>query len=151
MRRASWVVLTIVGALTLLGSLVSLGIAYGAQRDQIGPASLSELAEGRPEVATAILARRATAAAYGIGFATLFLAITLGPYRRGDVWAWWSLLAGMLAVSLPIVARVVFLGIRLSTPSAVTGAGTALNSLVQLLLVGVGLALDARRLRQGAH
>jgi hypothetical protein len=151
MKKASWVVLAIAGGLTLLGSLVSLGIAYGVQRDQIGPASLAELAEGRPEVATAILARRATAAAYGIGFATLFLAITLGPYRRGDVWAWWSLLAGMLAVSLPIVARVVFLRVRLSTPSAVTGAGTALNSLMQLLLVGVGLALDARRLRQGSH
>jgi hypothetical protein len=36
-------------------------------------ASLAELADGRPEVATAILARRATATAYGIEFATLFL------------------------------------------------------------------------------
>ncbi len=153
MKTASWVLLTLVGALTLLGGLLSLGIAYGTERDQIGPASLTELSAGRPEVATAVRARRATAAAYGIGFATLFLAITLGPYRRGDVWAWWSLLAGILAVSVPIVLRVVFLGIRLSTPSAVVGAGTALNTLMQLFLVSLGLALGSGRLRreQGAN
>ena len=125
-----------------------MGIAYGTDRDQIGPASLSELSAGRPDVATAVRARRATAAAYGVGFATLFLLITLGPYRRGDVWAWWALLAGMLVVTVLIVLRVPFLGIRLTTPSAVTGAGTALSSLVQLLIVGLGLGLGAERLRQ---
>jgi len=85
MKTASWVILLVAGALTLLGSLVSLGLAYSSARDQIGPASLAELSVGRPEVATAVRARRATAAAYAAGFATLFLAITLGPYRRGDV------------------------------------------------------------------
>ena len=148
MKTASWVLLSLAGALTLSGSLASLGIAYGSDRDQIGPASLTELSAGRPEVATAVRARRATAAAYGAGFATLFLVITLGPYRRGDVWAWWALLAGMLVVSVLIVLRVPFLGIRLATPSAVTGAGTALSALVQLVVVALGLALGAGRLRQ---
>jgi hypothetical protein len=148
MKTASWVLLVVVGALTLLGSVGSLVVAYGSDRDQIGPASLVELSAGRPDVATAIRARRATAAAYGIGFATLFLIVALGPYRRGEVWAWWALLAGMLVVSLPIVLRVVFLGVQLSAPSAVTGAGTALSSIVQLLIVVLGLALDAGRLRR---
>jgi hypothetical protein len=148
-KTVSWVLLLLAGVLTLLGSLVSLGIAYGSSRDQIGPASLTELSAGRPEVATAVRARRATAAAYGAGFATLFLAITLGPYRRGDAWAWWALLAGMLVVSVMIVLRVLFLGVRLGTPSAVVGAGTALFSLIQLAVVSLGLALGAGRLRQG--
>ncbi len=78
MKTASWILLALVGALTLLGSLGS-----------IGPASLAELSAGRPDVATAVRARRATAAAYGAGFATLLLLIARGPYRRGDVWAWW--------------------------------------------------------------
>ena len=146
MKTASWVILLVVGALTLLGSLVSLGLAYGAARDQIGPASLAELSVGRPEVATAVRARRATAAAYAAGFATLFLAITLGPDRRGDVWAWWALLAGTLVVSVLILLRVPFLGIRLGATPAVTGAGTALTTLVQLAVVGLGLALGAGRL-----
>src|SRR6186713_2393801 len=130
MKTASWIILLVVGALTLLGSLFSLGLAYSSARDQIGPISLTELSAGRPEVATAVRARRATAASYGAGFATLFLAITLGPYRRGDVWAWKTLLAGMLVVSLLILLRVPFLDINLRTPGAVTGAGTALSTLV---------------------
>ena len=149
MKTASWILLAVAGTLTLLGSLVSLGFAYGSVVDQIGPASLTELSAGRPEVATALRARRATAAAYGAGFATLFLAITLGPYRRGDVWAWWALLAGMLVVSLLILLRIPFLGIRLGSTAPVSGAGTALSSLVQLAVVGLGLALGARRLGGG--
>lgn len=140
MKTASWVILVVVGALTLLGSLGSLVLAYSSARDQIGPASLAELSVGRPEVATAVRARRATAAAYAAGFATLFLATTLGPYRRGDVWAWWALLAGTLVVSVLILLRVPFLGIR---PGA---TGTALTTLIQLILVGLALALGAGRL-----
>jgi hypothetical protein len=143
MKTASWIILVVVGALTLLGSLASLGIAYGSARDQIGPASLTELSLGRPEVATAVRARRATAAAYAAGFATLFLAITLGPYRRGDVWAWWALAVGTLVVAVLILLRVPFLGVRPGAP----GAGTALGTIVQLVVVGVGLAFGTGRLR----
>ena len=137
MKTASWIILVVVGALMLLGSLVSLGIAYGSTQDQIGSVSLADLSVGRPEVATAVRARRATAAAYAAGFATLFLAITLGPYRRGDVWAWWALAAGTLVVSVLILLRVPFLGIRLGASAA----------LVQVVVAGLGLALGAGRMR----
>jgi hypothetical protein len=145
-KNASCIILTLVGGLTLSGSLVSLGIAYSSVQDQIGPATLAELSVGRPDVAIAVRARRATAAAYGAGFATLFLAITLGPCRRGDVCAWWAVLAGILVVSGLILLRVPLLGIQLGKAAAVTGAGTALASIVQLAVAGLGLALGARRL-----
>ena len=147
MKTASWIILVAVGSLTLLGSLFSAGLAYSmSAQDKIGPATLAELSAWKPDLAIAVRARRATAAAYGAGFATLFLAITIGPYRRGDVWAWWALSAGMLVVSVLIILRVPFLGIDLGTPFAVTGAGTALTNLAQLVLVVVALALDAGRL-----
>lgn len=136
MKTASWIILVVVGALTLLGGLVSLGRAYVSAQDEIGPATLEELAVGRPEVAIATRARRATSAAYAAGFATLFLAITLGPYRRGDAWAWWALMAGTLAVTVLVLLRVPFLGTRL-------GAGAAV---IQLVVAGLGLALGAGRL-----
>jgi acetamidase/formamidase/creatinine amidohydrolase/Fe(II)-dependent formamide hydrolase-like protein len=136
-KRASWIVLAIAGALTLLGSLASLSNAYFSGPDQIGGVPLAKLADGNPEVITAVRARRATAAAYGAGFAVLLLAITLGPYRRGDPWAWWAILAGTLTETLLAMARVPFLGTR-------SGAGTAL---VQLVVIGIGLALGAGRLR----
>jgi hypothetical protein len=139
MKTASWVILVVAGALLLLGSLVSLGRAYASPQDEIGTASLSELSAGRPDVATAVRARRATAAAYAAGFATLFLAIVLGPYRRGDVWAWWALAASTLVVSVLIMLRIAFLGTRL-------GAGPAL---VLLIVAGLGLALGAGRLAHG--
>ncbi len=148
MKTASWVVLALVGALTLLGSLASLRMAYGSGGDQIGPATLAELSAGKPEVATALRARRATAAAYGAGFAMLFLIIAVGPYRRGAVWAWWALLAGMLVVSGLILLRVPLLGIPLSRQSAVMGAGTAISASIQLAVVALGLALGAGRLRR---
>ncbi len=143
MKTASWVLLALVGVLTLLLSLVSAWRAYGTSGDQIGGRSMSQLSAGRPEVETALRARRATAAAYASGFATLFLLISVGPYRRGDVWAWWALLVGMLVVSVLVLLRVPLLSLPLA--SASTGAAAALT---QLLIVGVGLALGAGRLRQ---
>ena len=139
MKTASWIILVVAGALTLLGSLASLGVAYGSSQDQIGPATLTELTEGKPEVATALRARRATAAAFAAGFATLFLAITLGPYRRGEVWAWWAVAAGTLVVAVSILLRIPLLGTQ---QGAATGG-------ILLAAVGLGLALGAGRLRSG--
>jgi hypothetical protein len=137
MKTASWILLALAGALTIIGGLVSLSVAFRSPEDQIGPVSLAELVAGRPDVEVALRGRRATAAAYATGFGTLFLAITLGPYRRGDAWAWWTLFVGTLVVSALILLRVPFLGTRL-------GIATAL---IQLGVVGLGLALGAGRLR----
>jgi hypothetical protein len=79
MKTASWVLLALAGVATLLISLVSAARAYGTYNDHIGGASVSELSAGRPELETAVRARRATAGAYSAGFATLFLLISVGP------------------------------------------------------------------------
>jgi hypothetical protein len=142
MRTASWVILAIVGALTMLGSMASCNIAYrGAGNEQIGSETLSQIAAGNPQRATALRARRGTAAAYAGAFAAFFLAITIGPYRRGDAWAWWALLAGTLVLAVMILLRVPFLETR-------AGAGAGL---ITLVVVGLALALDAGRLRSGAR
>jgi len=95
MKTASWVLLALLGTATLLLSLLSAARAYGHfYVDRVGGMKASELAAGKPVVETAVRSRRATAAAYGAGFGMLFLLISVGPYRRGDVWAWWALLVG---------------------------------------------------------
>ena len=146
MKTASWVLLALAGVVTLGYSLLSVERAYGTYNDQIGGVSVQKLSEGRPEVETAVRARRATASAYSAGFATLFLLIILGPYRRGDVWAWWALLVGMLVVSVVILLRIPLLDTGVGGSA---GGGAAVGSFVQLLLVGAGLALGAGRLRHG--
>ena len=144
MKTASWVLLTIVGVLMLLGGFASLYTAYtdsSGPRDALGPnATVEDVKAWRPEVATAIRARRGTAAAFAAAYAVLFLSVVLGPYRRGDAWSWWALLAAALTLGISIVARVPALGTR-------AGAGTGL---VQLAVVIVALLLDVRRLRAAA-
>jgi hypothetical protein len=138
LRTASWVLLVIVAALTIFGSLASATVALRGQEDSLGRATVTELAQGRAGVATAVHGRRLTAAAFGAGFGVLLLAVVLVPYRRGEVWAWWAVLAATLTVALLILARVPFVGTR-------SGAGTGL---VMLVVVGLALALDAGRLRK---
>jgi hypothetical protein len=99
--------------------------------------TLEDVAAGRSEVATAIRARRGTAAAFAAAYAVLFLAVVLGPYRRGDAWSSWALLAAALTLGILVMARVPALGTR-------AGAGTGLS---QLVVVIVALLLDVRRLR----
>ena len=142
MRTASWVLLAIVGALTLLGSIASLFTAYrSGAPDAITPTiTLDEVAAGRPEVATALRARRGTAAAFAAAFSVLFLSVVLGPYRRGDTWSWWALLAAALTLGIFTAARVPAIGTN-------AGAGTGL---VFLAVAGVALLLDVKRLREAA-
>lgn len=141
MKTASWVILTVVGVLMLLGSIASLYTAYApgtGARDALGQgATVQDVETWRPEVATAIRARRGTAASFAAAYAVLFLAVILGPYRRGDAYSWWALLAGALTLGLLTALRVPALGTR-------AGAGTGL---VQLAVVVVALLLDVRRVR----
>jgi hypothetical protein len=140
LKTASWIVLALVGAVTPLASLASVGVAYFSENDIIGGAEgieLGELAAGREDVETALKARRGTAAAFGTGYSLLFLLLVVLPYRRGEVWAWWSILAGTLTVSGIILLRVPMLGTRL-------GLGAAIPALVG---VGLGLLLDVKRLK----
>jgi hypothetical protein len=143
MRTASWVLLALVGALMLMGAVGSAYVAYTRADDLLLPGgpTVQELEAVRPGLADAVRGRRGTAAAFAGSYAVLFLYVTLVPYRRGEVWSWWALLAGALALGILIMGRVPMLGTRL-------GAGTGL---IQLGVVVVALLLDVRRLRAAAR
>ena len=142
MKTASWVLLTVAAVLTLLASAASLGVAYYAAptTDQIVPGtSVHTLgtADGHPEITTSLRARRGTAAAYAISYGVLLLFIILVPYRRGDVWAWWAVLAGALTLFVTYALRVPALG---------TKQGVGVPAAVQLGVMALGLLLDSGRL-----
>lgn len=142
LKTASWVLVTAVAALTLLASLASFGVAYGGARDEfgVGGPTLSEVASWNPGVATAIRARRATASAYATGWSLLLLIVALVPYRRGERWAWWAILAASVIPAALTLLRVPLLGTHL-------GVGAAL---IQTGIVVLGLLLDVGRLRRPA-
>ena len=139
MRTASWVLLAVAGALMLLGGLASTFTAYSGAEDSLLPGgpTVDAVESVHPGLGNALRGRRATAAAFAVAYATLFLFVVLGPYRRGDVWAWWALVAASAALGLVIMLRVPLLGTRL-------GAATGL---IQLAVVLVALLLDVGRLR----
>ena len=139
LRTTSWVLLTIVGALALLVSLISANLGYRGDYP-IGGVPVAEVAAGREAILTALRGVRGTSAAYAAGFAVLFLATVLGPYRRGEKGAWWAILAAMLAIVVVTLARTPILGI----PVGQGGTGPALVLGGVILL---GLLLDVGRLR----
>ena len=142
MKKASWILLAVLGVAITLLSLVSAVHAYWTSDNyRIGGLSVSKVAGGDAGVERALRAIRGTSAAYGAAYGVLFLAIVLGPYRRGDVWAWKALLAGGLTVFVVVVLRVPILGTQLG----VSGAVTLIVPLV------VGLLLDAGRLKSPAR
>jgi hypothetical protein len=135
MKKASWILLTVLGVAITLLSLVSVAHAYRTSDDYgIGGSRVSRVAGGDAGVATALRGIRGTSAAYGAAYGVLFLAIVLGPYRRGDAWAWKALLAAGLTQFVLVLLRIPVLGTRLGVSAAVS----TVVLLVVGLLLGVG-------------
>jgi hypothetical protein len=139
LRTASWVLLTVVGGLALLVSFISANLGYRGDYP-IGGMPVAEVAGGREGILTALRGIRGTSAAFGAGFAVLFLGTVLGPYRRGDKRAWWTILLATLALAVIILLRMPILGV--SPGQGGTGLAFTLGGLIVL-----GLLLDVGRLR----
>lgn len=138
MKKASWIILTVLGVAITLISLVSVVHAYWLSDNYgIGASSVSKVAGGDAGVATALRGIRGTSAAYAVAYGILFLAIVLGPYRRGEVWAWKALLVAGLTQCVIVLLRIPLLDTWL-------GVSAAVNSVV---ILAVGLLLDVGRLR----
>ena len=139
MKTASWVLLTVLGVAITVLSMVSAYHAYRTDDDYgIGPARVSRVAAGDHAIETALRGIRGTSAAFGTAYGVLFLAIVLGPYRRGEVWAWMALLAGGLTEFILVVLRIPILGTQLGVSAAVT----------PVVILIVGLLLGVGRLRR---
>ena len=139
MRKLSVGILGFVGVVVLLISFTSMGQAYFNDYNiggNDGPA-VSKVGAGDEQLVKALRGIRGTSAAYSAAFAVLFLAIVFGPYKRGEKWAWWALLAASLALAAIVLPRLVFVGTTL-------GVGTAMT---QVVLTMVALLLDVSRLR----
>jgi len=135
LRTVSWVLLALVGALVLLGSLASANLAYRGEYPIAG-VSITDIASGREVVLLGLRGTRGTAAAWGAAWAALFLAVVLGPYRRGDVATWWGILASVVVLGAVAGARVLLIPFQ---------AGTG-EPLVLLVVVLIALLLDVKRL-----
>jgi hypothetical protein len=120
MKKASRIVLAVAGAAFILIALVSAIHAYNRADDYgIGGVRVSKVAGDREGVVTALRGIRGTSAAFATAYGVLYLAIVLTPYRRGDVWASWALLAGSVTVLAIALLRIPFLSTTLGVSAAV--------------------------------
>jgi hypothetical protein len=135
---ASWLILLVLGVFLLLGSFNSLRVAYlGTQDGLTQTVGLEKIQEiGGEEAVKAFKGRRATAATWAIGYALLMLVVVLGPYRRGERWAWWALLISMGLAQLLSLAR---------SPMLATSQGLSAAALI-LAFTLLGLLAGAPRL-----
>ena len=76
---------------------------------------------------------------YALAFGFLLLMVVIGPYRKGDVWAWWAILLPSFILALVLLLRIPALGLH-------QGATTGLYFLA---VVAIALALDIRRVTSG--
>jgi hypothetical protein len=136
-RKASFVVLAFLGVAMLLISFASANLAYNGDYP-IGapPVMVGDVAQGRPGLEAALRGIRGTSAAFAAAFAVLWLAVVFGPYKRGEVWAWWALAASVVALAVIVLLRIPTLDTRMGMPTA----------LVILGISALGLLLDVRRL-----
>ena len=118
---ASWVILLVVSGAIVLFSAQSLWIAYTGKPDGLTREyTITQIGEqGGDQAVKAFRGRRATAATWALGYALLAIAVTWIPYRRGEKWAWWALLASLgLSQFLSLVRAVMLVtGEGLNTPA----------------------------------
>lgn len=138
MRTISWVLLLVVALLIVLVGTGSAAIAYLASgaNDLITESTSLDDMNVSEEISTALRGRRGTAAAYALGFSVLMLWVIVGPYRKGEIWAWWAILCSTVILTAVIGLRVLCLD---SSRGAMTG-------LYLLIAVVLALFLDVRRL-----
>ena len=118
---ASWVILLILSIGIAAISAASMSNAYFGPTDNLVPNAVTleniRAAGGEhgDEAVKAFRGRRATAATWALGAALLSIAMVLIPYRRGERWAWWALLAGIGISQFLSLARAIALGTTFGT------------------------------------
>ena len=119
---ASWIILLIVAGALIFFSALSLSRAYGSWHDSLTRTfTLDQIRElGGEEAVKSFKGRRATAATFALGYALLMLPVVLGPYRRGERWAWWALLISLGLSQLLSLARAIMLGTTLGVGAPAT-------------------------------
>jgi hypothetical protein len=113
---ASVILLALIAALTIFGSLQSAAVALSSGADRVGSVTFDQLrGMGAEDAVQAIRGRRVTAATWALGYAVLFALVVLVPYRRKERWAWWALLISMVVPQLISLARLPFIGTTVGT------------------------------------
>ena len=131
-----WVLLLLLAAALTLLSINSTYLPLTSRPDGVTPSvTIDDIgAKTSPQVATALRGRRVTAATWALAYGLMLWGVLLVPYRRGERWAWWTILLSLVASQILSLARIPMLDTRQGTEAPAILIGMAL----------VGLLLGAR-------
>jgi hypothetical protein len=131
-----WVLLLLLAAALTLLSINSTYIPLTARPDGVtSSVTVDDIgAKTSPEVATALRGRRVTAATWALAYGLMLWGVLLVPYRRGERWAWWTILLSIVISQLLSLARIPLLDTQQGAAASAILTGIAL----------VGLLLGAR-------
>jgi hypothetical protein len=131
-----WILLLLMAtALTLL-SINSAYIPLMSRHDGVtSSVTIDNIgAKTSPDVAAALRGRRLTAATWALAYGIMLWGVLLVPYRRGERWAWWTILLSLVVSQLLSLARIPLLDTQQGAAASAILIGMAL----------VGLLLGAR-------
>jgi len=133
-----WVLLLLLAAALTLLSINSTYIPLVSQPDGVtSSVTIDDIgAKTSPEVATALRGRRVTAATWALAYGLMLWGVLLVPYKRGERWAWWTILLSIVVSQLLSLARIPMLDTQQGAAASAFLIGIAL----------VGLLLGARHM-----
>ena len=143
LQRYAWIVLLVVGVLSLLiglGDFILAGNGDPALVESVTGTPWTEVTATNPRIASLVNLLSRILGAWLIGFSILAVGISVTAYRKGDRWAWYALWA------LPLTFALIFAAFL--TAGRVSGAPMppALFSAPGLFLLSAfGLLLPYRR------
>ncbi len=91
----AWIILLILGMLTVLGAAESMIFGYRGGNETIEGTSFQALERINPELPKALRARRITAASYALTCGVLVSWIAVTAFRKRQKWAWYALLCSV--------------------------------------------------------
>jgi hypothetical protein len=131
-----WILLLLLAAALTLLSINSIYLPLASRPDGVtSSVKIDDIgAKTSPEVATALRGRRVTAATWALAYGLMLWGVLLVPYKRGERWAWWTILLSIVVSQFLSLARIPMLDTRQGAAASAIIIGMAL----------VGLLLGAR-------
>ena len=127
-----WILLLLLAAALTLLSINSIYLPLASRPDGVtSSVTLDDIgAKTSPEVATALRGRRVTAATWALAYGLMLWGVLLVPYKRGERWAWWTILLSIVVSQFLSLARIPMLDTRQGAAASAIIIGMALVGLL---------------------
>ena len=119
-RTFGWIFLVIIGGLLTFGGFASTLIAYISSNNLGSDFHIDQLRDADTSLVVAAQGRRGTAASWAVSYGLMLCFVASTAFRRGERWAWWSILVTVGVGSLLVFLRVPLIHTQLGVPTSLS-------------------------------